>query len=612
MYSRCLGLAVAVLWLMQPPCMAAGHTTEDPRNRIEFWRNNYDELRVQDDALAARAHTIFQRVLQAAGARPGIVPRLFITTVDPWNVSLPIAISDGWIILSKGALEICYRDVARGDDRLAFVLAHEIAHQLKDDFWHMKFFQALDTSKAQALQQQQTLDELRGIAGLTEQVLAKELQADEQGIVYATMAGFDPSAIVADEAGVNFFEEWVRALDPRRIAGIQASPTHPTSPQRAATVKARLRQVMEKVDLFTWGLRFYEAGDYERSIRAFEEFLRFFPSREVYHNLAASHHQLALRYYRLWKPQEMPLAWKLSLTIDPVTRATGAQESLTEVPPQERFVTHLDKAIEFYQMALSLDRAYLPSYSNLGCALLLKGEVYEAIATLQKALKEAPESPEVLNNLGVAFASAENPAKAKTHLLKARELAATYDAPLFNLGKLAHADQHEAEAQTYWQAYMALDPSSPWAEVIRQTLAGRASDLPASPTPSGGLRLSEEVMQAAVGMSRADLQALWGEPSEQWTLPLPGEPQALTIEAYASGVLALVQDETMQFIVVPRNFSGHSALGVAIGDGEADVRARYGVPSRVVRMAQGGSWIYEAQGVAFRLRQGKVVSWQVF
>ena len=67
-------------------------------------------------------------------------PRLFITKTNPWNVSLPIAIPDGWIILSKGALDISYRDPAKGDDRMAFVLAHEIAHQLKDDFWHMRFF----------------------------------------------------------------------------------------------------------------------------------------------------------------------------------------------------------------------------------------------------------------------------------------------------------------------------------------------------------------------------------------------------------------------------------------------------------------------------------------
>ena len=49
---------------------------ENPKNRIDFWRKNYDELQPKDDPRAARAHEIFQRVLKAAGARPGVVPEV--------------------------------------------------------------------------------------------------------------------------------------------------------------------------------------------------------------------------------------------------------------------------------------------------------------------------------------------------------------------------------------------------------------------------------------------------------------------------------------------------------------------------------------------------------
>jgi hypothetical protein len=207
---------MAVAWLTLLPAAAGEH----PMNRIAFWQAHYDEWHPHDDPRAARTHAIFQRVLRAAGARPGVVPRLFITKTDPWNISLPMAIPDGWVILSKGAIEICYRDGARGDDRLAFVLAHELAHHLKDDFWHVKFFQ-------------------------------------------------------------------------------------------------------------------------------------------------------------------------------------------------------------------------------LDCALLLQGEAYEAVATLQRALKERPDAPDILNNLGVAFVLPENPRKAKAHLVKARELAPTDEAPLFNLGMLAHTEARQ-------------------------------------------------------------------------------------------------------------------------------------------------------------------------
>jgi Zn-dependent protease with chaperone function len=117
--------------------------------QIAYWRERFPELKPADDARAATAHAIFERLVQVAGKRPGVVPRLFITARDPWEMTLPIAIRDGWIILSAGVLNICYQEPTRGKDRLAFVLAHELAHQLKDDLWHMRFFDAYQAAQTQ-------------------------------------------------------------------------------------------------------------------------------------------------------------------------------------------------------------------------------------------------------------------------------------------------------------------------------------------------------------------------------------------------------------------------------------------------------------------------------
>ena len=299
------------------------------------------------------------------------------------------------------------------------------------------------------------MKEIRGIADLTKSVLAKELQADEHGIVYAAMAGFDTSAIVNENGQVNFFEDWVRALDPKRVSGVHSDPSHPSPRQRAAAVRTRLKQVLKKIDLFQWGVRFHQAGLYKNAVLAFEEFLRYFPSREVYHNLASSHHRLALKHYRLWKRNETDIPFQLSLAIDPVTRAGprrrgGSPERLFSGSPKKLFKNHLAKAIQFYQRAISLDSAYYLSYNNLGCALLLKGDAYRAIATLQDALKISPTSSQALNNLGVAFIHAENLKKGRVNLVKAKEMDSTDKAPLFNLGLLAHKKQNSADRKKYW------------------------------------------------------------------------------------------------------------------------------------------------------------------
>ncbi|MGE3539090.1 MAG: hypothetical protein AB7N91_16865 [Candidatus Tectimicrobiota bacterium] len=105
--------------------------------RLAWWQAHYPELTAQDDARVTKIHAIFARLRHAAGTRPGVEPRLYITR-DAALTGPAVSLPDGSIILSKQALDICYRVPQHGDDRLAFVLAHELAHQLKDDFWHLR------------------------------------------------------------------------------------------------------------------------------------------------------------------------------------------------------------------------------------------------------------------------------------------------------------------------------------------------------------------------------------------------------------------------------------------------------------------------------------------
>jgi tetratricopeptide (TPR) repeat protein len=548
--------------------------------------------------------------VHAAGKRSGVVPRLLIIKNDPWGIALPIALPDGWIILSKGVLDTCYRHGARGDDRLAFVLGHEVAHQLKDDFWHLKFFQALDTAKAQQPQQRQALKEVEAFfRSPQEERPAQELRADEHGMIYAAMAGFNVQTLVAEDLTHNFFQEWLQARTPRAVGlGLTAS-SHPTPEQRAAAVTAHLRQVAQQVAVFEAGLWWYYAGDYARAMRAFEQFLTFFPSREVYHNLAVSHHQLALQAYQAWQPDTPALPMQLSLALDPLTRANevflsrraGTKRGAARVASSaEVFRQHLHEAITLYREALAHDADYIPAASNLGCALLVRGvqaegglrhaDVYEAVATLQRALERAPHTPELLNNLGVALFYVERLSPARTHLTQARSVAPTYAAPLYNLAYIAQIENRAAEAQQYRRDYEQLQPR-----------------LAAVPSPS----TSEEEHVMGIGIGDLDDQVpqSWGK-AVQSTLRLESTP--MTVHTYATQVQTLSRDGEILLLVVRDGFGGASARGVAMQSAAADVLARYGAPTRRLETTQGQSWSYDAQRIAFQLRNGRVVSWVVF
>ena len=72
--------------------VAAASLVPDPKERVEYWQSNYTELSAADDKRVAQAQRIFERILNAAGSRHGVHPRLLILKEDPLNITLPVSI----------------------------------------------------------------------------------------------------------------------------------------------------------------------------------------------------------------------------------------------------------------------------------------------------------------------------------------------------------------------------------------------------------------------------------------------------------------------------------------------------------------------------------------
>jgi tetratricopeptide (TPR) repeat protein len=601
-----LGMAIAI-GVLTAVSAATAQTSKagsaSPKAQLTWWQENYAPLPA-DDWRGQRAHAIFTRVLNAAGSRPGVRPRLYLTRDNVFGTPVAIALPDGGIVVSKGTLDICYREPQHGDDRLAFVLAHEIAHHLKHDFWHLFFFGELEK-----LADKRSIEKIKDTLPLPDDikaVRAKELQADAWGIAYASMAGFNTQAIVSENDDGNFFVDWVQTVDPHRISATPPDSDHLNPEERAATVRAELRRVLDQVDIFQLGLRFYQAGMYEQAIVAFERFLQAYPSREVYHNLATSHHQLALKHYRAWKGNDLALPFQLSITIDPVTRAQ-ARAIITksgDQTPEALFRVHIDAAIDSYNAAIKLDPEYVLAYNNLGCALLIAEDEYRAIATLQDALKRHPTFAEAQNNLGVAFWYAKRPDEAQRYLTQAHTRDAVAEAPLFNLGKVAHVEGRAEDATRHWTAYLQRDATSPWAEAIREALQLPKSNVAQTPTTP-----SEHLASMEIGKSTAAIPATWGTPTRTTEIILGKE--AFTVAVYANGVVALWnQGKEVRLLATQETFTGTSARGIATGSAATDILVAYGRPEQILHMTQGASWSYkQTHGITFQIRDGQVVSW---
>ncbi len=630
----------------------------NPKERIDYWRNNYTELTVQKDARVEVAQSVFNRVLQAAGNRHGIHPRLYILSQDPLNISLPISIPDGWIIISKNVLDMCYQQRQGAEDKLAFILSHEIAHLLDDDFWHINFFNAVDISKRKGTSDPDILDDLITIVGSVDKIAAKELRADENGILYTSMAGFDVNQIINVDSNKNFFQQWEALLDIHRISAgkhskknaqqksvhknnVHKNNVHPSKEQRTAAVLARLQQIADQAELFQLGLLFYQAGKFELSVNAFNEFLRYYPGREVHHNLAASYHQLALMYYpdnhgpdnydsdkhdsdkhdsdnqslddngidkrntiRSHQAYNR-LEFKYSISVDAHSRAS---QMIFRGNSKEKnlYTKNISNAIYYYQAAIKQDSNYLLSYQNLGSAFILNGEPFKAIAILKDGFEIAKQNPVTLNLLGIAFYFAENNKKAIEYLELASRLDKKYSDPVFNLGKIAKLEGRSKDAQLYWEKYLDLDSNSYWVNLL-ETKYGVGK--PAA-RQRGLTRVdSEKLMNLQVGNYSDEVPMVWGKPHSN-SYPLRETPY---ISAnYKNGITTVAEGDEIRMLVAGSLFKGRSGRGIAIGDKTYSIVKAYGRPPLSLNATLGKSLAYPDKGITFQVRNNKVVSWVIY
>ena len=115
-------------------------------------------------------------------------------------------------------------------------------------------------------------------------------------------------------------------------------------------------------------------------------------------------------------------------------------------------------------------------------------------------------------------------------------------------------------------------------------------------------------MGVTVGAFADEVPASWGV-ARKSQLTLQAQP--VTVARYPYVVLTLSKDE-IWMITVLDGYTGTSAKGIRLGSAAQEVLAHYGPPAQIVEMTQGESWIYEAQGIAFQLREHRVTSWQLF
>lgn len=446
----------------------------------------YGAIAPEQDPRAAVAYRVFDKVKAAADKSARRMPKLVILAgaTDAWAIALP----SGHIVLSRKALELCFKDAdqATAETRLAFILGHELAHLAHDDYWHHEvesfLANAPDTQK---------------IAHFLDQSFEArqaELAADDKGYLYAAIAGY-PVARLIDDRRTDFFTFWMQQTQAK------ITSSHPFPEDRAALLRERLKMLQEKLAFFNMGVRLAYFGRCADGVYFLQEFKQVFPEPAVLNNLGVCSLQLALQKMTQAQIDFYWLPFVLEVkTRAPKTRGEGAIPE-PERPYLKAFATspqaqdHLKEAAEYLERAVAAAPDYLAARLNLATVQLYQGRSHQARATLAEALKIAPDDWQVqmLDALALYEQSEAGidlwPAAVKKLETFAGEMPPPWR---YNLARLLELRPRLQEAQDHWNRLVPIASQLP--PPVRQIVCARQSLKPAqaclgSEPPSSTLAL---------------------------------------------------------------------------------------------------------------------------
>jgi len=351
----------------------------EPEDRAQYYIDQYGSADENDERVQ-RVSQVFGRVQQVADKRAHRLPELLVIKQSrKKDEPLAIALADGTIVLSQRAIEFFYHNVSpeMGDTRAAFVLGHELAHLAKDDFWHRQFF-SLAKNSPKLNKMLSRFKEANGIEN--------ETQADDRGFIYAAMAGYPVDKLVAEGPLQSAFWKYWEQQAVRMVLDSHPSPT-----DRAEALRLRLQDLLTQLPYFQFGVRLAHFNRCDDAVYFFEEFARAFPSHRVYNNLGLCKLQqaqleLGKRAYSYWLPSVLDVSSELE--DERPSRSRGGELSTLAR-------NLLNRAKEYFELALDKDPSYLPAMLNLVTTTHYLGEIYDARAQIEKARQLAPNDIEI-------------------------------------------------------------------------------------------------------------------------------------------------------------------------------------------------------------------------
>lgn len=383
------GAALAVLLLAVASRAVFAGDGEMNMRVARFWEVKYG-LADESDVVTRRARAVFGEVFAAAG-KPGVPGRRadrVLVIVDAKQEMPLYALPDGHVVMGGRVARECFEGVPEpvGDARLAYILGHELAH--------LALRHALNDNILLGLTPDAAARSTLGLASKTENQ-NRELQADDRGVLYAMLAGYRITPLLAPLNGYASFWNW---WDDRFDA--QTSDTHPDSAVRVEVLKQRAASVRRSVAWYDAGVRLSLSGQYAAARLFLDAYAEAFPSHDAFNALGVLRlREAAAAGARLSRPA----------VVDADSQSSLVSISADAVPREEDAAAiALRDAADHFRAALDIAPDDLPAAVNLVTALQAMGRDWEAGMERARARRQA-EDRDAIRALDTFFGTGEPP-----------------------------------------------------------------------------------------------------------------------------------------------------------------------------------------------------------
>lgn len=594
---------LAVVLVLLPVWILCG----DNNDYTAWWidkHGDYARAGGQNDPRTLLAFDVFERLKRAADTTAARPPRLYIieTRGNPYALSL----MDGGIIINPTTLEFCYGtpgniDRQKGDIRLAFIVGHEMAHLANNDFNHKEAFQDVRERGSRMAQKEFARYSGESMAEMRK----KELLADKDGAIFAAMAGYRVSELFWKKN--DFLAYWARQVGIGRY--YDRDPAYPSPSNRLHVIRANLKAVTQRIELFKSGVLFYQKESYRDAADAFREFARKYPAREVYNNIGACYLGLALQrichdysddYFR----------FRLSVSIDDTTTAKSLRPRSEKDYLTDKYIyKHLNKAAKYFELAVRKDSADKNSRYNFAAALIWLRNYAGALSVCNELLNENPGDVLALNNKAVAFylygkeEDLETINGSMELLQRAHRSAPGNCEVLYNLGTLKMERERLAGAKLYWDKYLNL-PVTPKDKYFERICKKLNRKLPAVPAPTASPPPVPEGIRFD-GDDYIKIQKKWGK---KYTF----KSQLGSEENSGSGGLLIPLEVMVKGNIRVLALDGQVELvekQLNTRQASKELLQALGPPQKVVHHTRGNFYVYKDMGFSFREINGIVCSY---